>query len=80
MMKYGIYYRVKKKPDKENKEVKSETKHKFYMSREELEEFKVTKLRTIARELKNISLTKKQIKFSKKEDLIEAILLANKRR
>ncbi|MBM7869094.1 microcompartment protein CcmL/EutN [Clostridium pascui] len=70
----------KKNPDKENKEVKSETKYKFYISREELEKFKVTKLRTIARELKNISLTKKQIKFSKKEDLIEAILLANKRR
>lgn len=70
----------RKKIDEENRKMEVQDKHKRYMSRDELEKFKVTKLRTIAREFKNISLTKKQIKFSKKEDLIEAILMANKRR
>ncbi|HAG43345.1 MAG TPA: carbon dioxide concentrating mechanism protein [Clostridium sp.] len=48
-----------------------------FENREELEGLKVPELRTIARELKerkNLSLTKKQIKFSKKDQLIEAIL------
>lgn len=45
-----------------------------YTTREKLEKFKVTELRTIARACENISLTKEQIKFSKKEQLIEAIL------
>lgn len=48
-----------------------------FENREELEALKVPELRTIARELKerkNLSLTKKQIKFSKKDQLIEAIL------
>ncbi len=48
--------------------------------REELENLKVTELRTIARGIKKISLTKKQIKFSKKEELIDAILFNSKRR
>lgn len=49
-------------------------------TREELEKLKVTELRTLARQMKEtykISLTKKQIKFSKKEQLIEAILKAD---
>jgi microcompartment protein CcmL/EutN len=48
-----------------------------FENREELEVLKVPELRTIARELKErkkLSLTKKQIKFSKKDQLIEAIL------
>jgi len=48
-----------------------------FENREELEALKVPELRTIARELKErkkLSLTKKQIKFSKKDQLIEAIL------
>ncbi|MPM86465.1 hypothetical protein SDC9_133554 [bioreactor metagenome] len=50
------------------------------MKREELEALKVTELRSLARQLREelkISLTKKQIKFSKKEQLIEAILKGN---
>lgn len=48
-----------------------------FEDRKELEALKVPELRTIARELKErkkLSLTKKQIKFSKKDQLIEAIL------
>lgn len=52
---------------------------KIYTTREELEGMKVTELRTIARGLQNIPLTKKQIKFSKKEQLIEEILKNNRR-
>ncbi|MBU5591910.1 BMC domain-containing protein [Clostridium sp. MSJ-4] len=47
------------------------------MSKEELEALKVQELRTVARNLKEqhkFSLTKKQIKFSKKDQLVEAIL------
>lgn len=50
-------------------------------TKEELELLKVPELRTIARHLKEqdkISLTKKQIKFSKKDQLIEAILKVEK--
>ncbi|MTK12170.1 MAG: BMC domain-containing protein [Clostridiaceae bacterium] len=54
-------------------------KDKIYTTREELEGMKVTELRTIARGLQNIPLTKKQIKFSKKEQLIEEILKNNRR-
>lgn len=42
-------------------------------TREELEGMKVSELRVIARGIENISLTKKQIKFCKKEQLIESI-------
>ncbi|GAA0116937.1 BMC domain-containing protein [Clostridium senegalense] len=75
--------------DKDEKETKYEEKENdeknqpigieqlMKMSKEELEALKVQELRTLARKLKEehkLSLTKKQIKFSKKDQLIEAIL------
>ncbi len=60
-------------------DLNEEFKDKIYTTREELEGMKVTELRTIARGLQNIPLTKKQIKFSKKEQLIEEILKNNRR-
>ncbi|SHH48346.1 Carboxysome shell and ethanolamine utilization microcompartment protein CcmL/EutN [Clostridium collagenovorans DSM 3089] len=53
------------------KEVKQD---KLSYTREELETLKVPELRSLARKMELKSLTKKQIKFSKKEQLIEAIL------
>lgn len=53
------------------KEVKED---KLSYTREELETLKVPELRSLARKMELKSLTKKQIKFSKKEQLIEAIL------
>lgn len=47
---------------------------KLSYTREELETLKVPELRSLARKMELKSLTKKQIKFSKKEQLIEAIL------
>lgn len=64
---------VQEKPDEESNKV-------IYETRKELEDAKVTELRTLARELKIKSLTKKQIKYSKKEQLIEAILAERMRR
>ncbi|AWZ47743.1 carbon dioxide concentrating mechanism protein [Clostridiaceae bacterium 14S0207] len=49
-------------------------------TREELEVMRVQELRTLARKMELTSLTKKQIKFSKKEQLIQAILEHWKRR
>ena len=49
-------------------------------TREELEAMRVQELRTLARKMELTSLTKKQIKFSKKEQLIQAILEHWKRR
>lgn len=59
---------------------KEQPSRKLLKTREELEEAKVTELRSIARELKIKSLTKKQIKYGKKEQLIEAILSDKQRR
>lgn len=70
------------KEEKNSEEVTDEKvkeSYKTYTTREELEGMKVTELRTIARGLQNIPLTKKQIKFSKKEQLIEEILKNNRR-
>ncbi|WBW94907.1 BMC domain-containing protein [Oceanirhabdus sp. W0125-5] len=44
------------------------------IDREELQKMKVTEIRTLARKLEIKSMTKKEIKFGKKEELIEAIL------
>lgn len=41
---------------------------------DELENMKVSELRTLAREIKITSLTKKQIKFAKKDELVKAII------
>lgn len=60
-----------------NENIKIDKDFNSCKSREDLEVLKVPELRTLARELREaekISLTKKQIKFSKKEQLIEAIL------
>ena len=63
---------------RENEKVENKKNIKIkFEDRSELEALKVPELRTIARELKErkkLSLTKKQIKFSKKDQLIEAIL------
>lgn len=56
---------------------KGENNCKLCRTREELESMKVTELRTIARRLQDIPLTKKQIKFCKKEQLVEVILKNN---
>lgn len=62
-----------------DEKLKEKENYKIYTTREELEGMKVTELRTIARGLQDIPLTKKQIKFSKKEQLIEEILKNNRR-
>lgn len=62
-----------------DEKLKEKENYKIYTTREELEGMKVTELRTIARRLQDIPLTKKQIKFSKKEQLIEEILKNNRR-
>lgn len=67
-------------PEKDKNQVITKEQLSDSMKREELEALKVTELRSLARQLReelNISLTKKQIKFSKKEQLIEAILKGN---
>lgn len=72
--------KTEKKSDESNKDndkEKVEESLSDSISREDLETLKVTELRSLARKLREeqrISLTKKQIKFSKKEQLIEAIL------
>lgn len=43
-------------------------------TRKELEDMKVAEIRTLARKLQITSMTKKQIKFGKKDQLIDAIL------
>ncbi|WP_291570243.1 BMC domain-containing protein [Clostridium sp. UBA4548] len=63
--------------EEDKTQIKAKEKLDGSMKREELETLKVTELRSLARKLREeqrISLTKKQIKFSKKEQLIEAIL------
>ncbi|AAO36663.1 BMC domain-containing protein [Clostridium tetani] len=68
---------VKKDLEKENLDNSLEVEKNESISEEELKSLKVQELRTMARALKEqhkISLTSKQIKFSKKEQLIEAIL------
>lgn len=57
-------------------EEKPEEKNPFY-TRDILEVLKVTELRSTARSIKDITLTKKQIKYGKKEELIKAILINN---
>lgn len=42
---------------------------------DELENMKVSELRTLARKIKLTSLTKKQIKFAKKDELVKAIII-----
>jgi len=69
-----------KRASKESKKVKEQAENKSYKTREELEKIKVTELRTMARELKINALTKKQIKYGKKEQLIESILTEITRR
>ncbi|MGD9567149.1 MAG: BMC domain-containing protein [Sedimentibacter sp.] len=66
--------------EKENKEEQHNFPNMRYTTKEELEGYKVTELRYMARQLEGISLTKKQIKFGKREELIEAIIADNKRR
>lgn len=51
-----------------------------FNTRDELERLKVPELRTMARGIKNIQLTKIEIKYSKKEQLIDSILMANRGR
>lgn len=62
------------------KEEKTQGEDIEVKTREELQNMKVQELRTLARKMELTSLTKKQIKFSKKEQLIEAILDHWKRR
>ncbi|MGL4730281.1 MAG: BMC domain-containing protein [Clostridium sp.] len=70
---------IKEALEEESEEEKKpiEIEQLMKMTREELELLKVQELRTLARKLKEehkLSLTKKQIKFSKKDQLVEAIL------
>lgn len=63
--------------EKENLDNSLEVEKNENISEKELKSLKVQELRVMARTLKNqnkISLTAKQIKFSKKEQLVEAIL------
>ncbi|NOH16461.1 BMC domain-containing protein [Clostridium cochlearium] len=68
---------VKKDLQEENLDNSPEGKKNENISEKELKSLKVQELRTMARALKEqhrIALTSKQIKFSKKEQLIETIL------
>lgn len=71
---------IEEEAEKTKNEVFFKAEDLTYITRRELEKLKVTELRTMARACKNISLTKEQIKFSKKEQLIEAILMDAGRR
>lgn len=55
-------------------------KEETIFSKEELELMKVPELRTLARELNITAMTKKEIKFGKKEELIHEIMDFYKRR
>ncbi|MCM1991233.1 BMC domain-containing protein [Oceanirhabdus seepicola] len=67
---YGNKVEVDKVQDEETL-VKTE---KIEITREELLKMKVTDIRTLARKLGVKSMTKKEIKFGKKEELMKAIL------
>ena len=71
---------IEEEAEKTKNEVVIKAEDLTYTTRQELEKYKVPELRTMARACKNISLTKEQIKFSKKEQLIEAILMDAGRR
>ncbi|ODS50074.1 MAG: microcompartments protein [Halanaerobium sp. 4-GBenrich] len=79
-----------KKLEAKNKtEVKSKNKAKANdqqdssleskQNKKELKEHKVVELRSLAREIKNIKLTNKEIKYARKKELIEAILDAKRK-
>lgn len=57
-----------------NDEVNEEEVTSVIDRRDELENMKVSELRTLARNIKLTSLTKKQIKFAKKDELVKAII------
>lgn len=63
-----------------NKKKSSISTIKVFKTKEELEAAKVTELRTMARKMGIKSLTKKQIKYGRKEQLIDAILAEINRR
>lgn len=67
-----------KETDKKEAEIQGEKLEA--KTKEELQSMKVQELRTLARAIELTSLTKKQIKFSKKDQLIDAILDYWKRR
>ncbi|MGM0548417.1 MAG: BMC domain-containing protein [Bacillota bacterium] len=64
----------KSKPKKEKSESKKQ------LTKKELKEHKVVELRSLAREIKNIKLTNKEIKYARKKELIKAILDAKSKR
>jgi microcompartment protein CcmL/EutN len=64
----------------ERKSIENSKSDMRKLTQEELETMKVSQLRTLARKLKITSMTKKQIKFGKKNELIEAILNFYERR
>jgi len=79
-----------KKLEAKNKtEVKSKNKAKANdqqdssleskQNKKELKEHKVVELRSLAREIKNIKLTNKEIKYARKKELIEEILDAKRK-
>jgi microcompartment protein CcmL/EutN len=63
--------RIKKQ---DNGEALSKTEEELEKIKEKLEKMKVVELRNLARQINLDSLTKKDIKFAKKEQLINAIL------
>jgi microcompartment protein CcmL/EutN len=60
--------------NKEVQEKNVKNNNPINYTQEQLENMKVDELRTLARKVKVTSLTKKQIRFGKKKQLIEAIL------
>ncbi|HIX28467.1 MAG TPA: BMC domain-containing protein [Candidatus Blautia stercoravium] len=60
--------------EEEPEEQSEETLTELVYTREEMEKMTVAKLRTLARKLKLPSLTPQEIRFAKKQELIEAIL------
>lgn len=68
--------KAEKKKTKSTKD--KEKAKKEQPTKKELKEHKVVELRSLARELENIKLSNKEIKYARKKELIEAILDAKK--
>lgn len=69
-----------KAPQKKKEVNKQNGNESFFKMRQKLEKMKVVELRNLARQLNLSSITKKDIKFGKKKQLINAILDFYKRR
>ena len=60
-------------PEEQHKEENGTSEEERIYTREQMEEMTVASLRTLARDLKITNLTSKEIRFAKKQQLIDAI-------